>query len=155
MEKGVSPLIATVLLIALTLVIGGLLGSWLTSMSKTQTSTIEKGAEAQINCTSALLDIVDVICSNSTQKLQVVITNLGDIELYDFSVLVTIDNTFYQNSTGGPNSTNPLNPGEQAVLTYFCSNTEYCKGEAVVKSVRVTPSNCPQAYAEKTFSEVC
>jgi flagellin-like protein len=155
MKKGISPLIATVLLIALTLVVGGLLGSWLTSMSKTQTGTIEEAAKTQINCTSAFLDIVDVICSNSTQKLQVVITNLGDIELYGFSVLATIDNTFYQNSTGGPNSTHPLSPGEQAVLTYYCNNTEYCVGGRKVQSVRVTPSNCPQSYAEKTFSKVC
>lgn len=153
--KGLSPLIATVLLVALTLAVGALLGSWFTSMSKTQTEIIGESAKAQVNCTGALLDVVDVICSNSTQELRVVVSNLGDVELHDFSVLVRIDGTYYQNSTGGPNSTHPLKPGEQEVLSYYCSNVTHCVGGRKVQSVLVSPGNCPQAYSEKSFSEVC
>lgn len=154
MKKGISPLLATVILIALTLAVAALLGSWFTSVTRMQTGIIEEDIRKQVNCTSALLDISDITCSNDTQRIQVTITNLGnDIELYNFSTLVTLNNTFYLNNTGGPNSTDPLNPGEQAILDYFCSNTQYCIDDIKVAKVRISPYNCPQAYAEKTFSD--
>lgn len=155
MKKALSPLMATVMLIALTLTVAALLGSWFTTMTKTQTSTIEESAKTQINCTSAILDIVDVTCSASEEKLKVVIHNLGDIELYDFSTYALINNTGYTNSTGGPNSTNLLNPGEQYILTYFCSNATYCIANTSVSKIRVSPGNCPQAWMEKSVSISC
>lgn len=154
MKKGISPLLATVILIALTLAVAALLGSWFTSVTRMQTDIIEEDITTQVNCTAALLEITDITCSNDTQKIQVTITNLGnDISLYSFSTLVTLNNTYYLNSTGGPNSTDPLEPGEQAILDYFCSNTQYCIDDVKVAKVRVSPYTCPQAYAEKSFSD--
>jgi len=154
MKKGISPLLATVILIALTLSVAALLGSWFTSLTRMQTGIIEEDIRTQINCTSALLEITDVTCSGSSDNIKVAITNLGnDIELYNFSTLVTLNNTYYLNNTGGPNSTNPLKPGEQAILSYFCDNTTYCFNGVKVSKVRVGPNNCPQAYAEKTFTD--
>jgi len=154
MKKGISPLLATVILIALTLSVAALLGSWFTSVTRMQTEIIEEDITRQINCTSALLEITDVSCSNDTQKIQVIITNLGNnIALYNFSTLVTLNDTYYINNTGGPNSTNPLDPGEQAVLEYFCSRTQYCVDNVKVAKVRVSSYICPDKYAEKTFSD--
>lgn len=154
MKKGISPLLATVILIALTLSVAALLGSWFTTVTRTQTGIIEEDITRQINCTSAFLEISDVICSNDTQKIQVTITNMGyDVSLYNFSTLVTLNNTFYLNSTGGPNSTSQLNPGEQTILEYFCSRTQYCIDDVVVTKVRVSSYVCPERYAEKTFSD--
>jgi len=155
MEKGISPLIATVLLIAFTLSIAGLLGGWLTSLTKTETETIEAGAKRTINCTGALLDIVSVICSSSSQQLRIAINNLGQEELYDFSIFASVNNTFYSNSTGGLNSTSTLRTGEQYILVYGCSNTVYCAANATVMKVRVTPGNCPQAWMEQSFNAKC
>ena len=153
MRKGISPLLATVILIALTLSVAALLGSWFTSLTRTQTEMIGEQAETQINCSAALLEITDVTCSGSTDNIKVTITNLGNIALYNFSTLVTLNNTYYLNSTGGPNSTNPLNPGEQAILSYFCDNTTYCINGVKVSKVRVSSHVCPDRYAEKTFSD--
>lgn len=155
MRKALSPLMAVVMLVAFTLAVSALLGTWFTSMTKTETEIIEKGATEQINCTSAILDVVEVICYNSTQELRVAIHNLGDVELYNFSTLARVNNTFYENSTGGPNSTHPLDPGEQTILTYYCSRTAYCASDATVEWVRVSPSNCPQAWMKKTVSVGC
>jgi len=154
MKKGITPLLATVILIALTLAVAALIGSWLTSVTRMQTGIIEEDIQTQVNCSSALLEISDVICSNDTQKIQVAITNMGyDIPLYDFSTLVILNNTSYLNSTGGPNSTNPLNPGEQVILEYFCSRTQYCMDDVPISKVRVTSYICPDRYAEETFSD--
>ncbi|MDI6825892.1 MAG: hypothetical protein QMD36_01705 [Candidatus Aenigmarchaeota archaeon] len=155
MKKGLSPLLATVMLIAITLAISALLGNWFTSITRTQAEIVEKTATKQINCTGALLSITDIICSSKTQQLKVAISNLGDIELYDFSTLAKVNNTFYENSTVGPNSTLPLNPGEQSILTYFCSNVSYCVSNATVESVRVSPGNCPSAWTVSTTKKTC
>jgi len=155
MKKALSPLLATVMLIALTLSVVGLLGSWFVSMSRSQMEEIEERGETQIECTNALLDIVQVICSNSTEKLKIAINNIGQIDLYDFSTFVEVNNTFYQNSTGGPNTTDVLSPGEQAILVYHCDNNLYCSGGAIVGKVRVSPGNCPQVYVEENVGVTC
>lgn len=155
MRKGISPLLATVILIALTISVAALLGSWFTSTTRMQTEVIEENMKQQVNCSSALLDIADILCSNDTQKLQIAVINLGDIPLYGFSVIATINETFYSNNTGGPNSTDPLNPGEQVVLTYFCDRTQYCTDDSKITEVYLSPSNCPQAYMKKKPSVTC
>lgn len=145
---------ATVILIALTLSVAALLGSWFTSVTRIQTGIIEEDIKVQVNCTGALLDITDVTCSNDTQHIQVTIINLGnDIPLYDFSTLVTLNDTYYLNNTGGPNVTDPLRSGEQYILNYSCTRTIDCIDNVKVAKVRVSPQNCPQSYAEKTFSD--
>ena len=150
-----SPLIATVMLIAITLGVSALLGSWFTSITKTQTEIIEETATKQINCTGALLSITDVICSSTNQQLKIAINNLGDIDLYEFSTLVKLNNTFYENNTGGPSLANPLKPGEQTILVYPCSNTLYCASNATVENLRVSPSNCPGAWTVSTDRKTC
>jgi flagellin-like protein len=154
MRKGLSPLVATVMLIAITLGVSALLGSWFTSTIKIETEIIGESATRQINCTSALLDIVDVICSSTNQSLKIALTNMGSIELYNFSTLVKINNTFYNNNTGGPDSTNPLDPGEQTILIYYCSNS-ICTANKTVEKVRISPYNCPQAWTETNVGKTC
>ncbi|HDM05824.1 MAG TPA: hypothetical protein ENG34_00925 [Candidatus Aenigmarchaeota archaeon] len=156
MKKGISPLMASIILIALTLAVAGILGSWFTSLTKTQTEQVEESTVEQVNCTSALLDIVDVSCVNITPsvwQLKIVIANLGLINLYDFSVSAKVDGDFFYNSTGGPNSTNPLTPGQQTVLVYNCT---VCDENDKISSITVTPAVCPaQAKVEKSVSVTC
>lgn len=151
MTKGVSPLIATVLLIAFTLSIAGLLGSWLSSMTKTQTENIGKSTVDVINCTNAILDIFQIACINST--LRVTISNIGSNTMFGFSTFAQIDSNQYINNTGGPNSTSPLMPGEQTVLVYGCQSI--CSNGTTISRVRVTPSNCPSSWTEKSTSITC
>lgn len=154
MRKGLSPLVAVVLLVALTMATFGLIASWMTSTTNTELGIIEKSAKKHINCTDAMLEINAVSCSNSSQKLRVSIRNSGEVPLYDFSVFAQIDSSFYENSTGGPNSTNPLKPGQSITLTYFCNKT-ICSGGATVKSITVSPGICPQAAITKNVNVVC
>jgi len=152
MKKALSPLMASVMLIAFTMAVAALLGTWFTSMTKTETELIEEGAKKQINCTSALLDIVAVKC-NSSGELKIAINNIGLNELYGFSIFAKINNTFYENSTGGPSLTSPLDPGGQVILTYYCSAV--CIANATVETIRVSPSNCPQIWVEETPGVTC
>ncbi len=48
--KGISPLVAAVLLIAFTVAIGGIISVWLTTFSKTATQQVQAATEYQIRC---------------------------------------------------------------------------------------------------------
>ncbi len=155
--KGVSPLIATVLLIAFTLSIAGLLGGWLSGLTKTQTETLEKSSQETMNCTGSLINIVSVLCGNTTvggqNSLRIVLANEGNNALYGFSTFAQIGQNQYINSTGGPTSDSPLLPGDHATLEYYCGSI--CLDGSQIFKVRVSPSNCPTAWAEKLVSITC
>jgi len=61
--KGVSPLIATVLLIAAVIAIAGIISVWLTSFTRTTTTSVETTATNQTKCAGAYLKIDSVTTS--------------------------------------------------------------------------------------------
>ncbi|MEM5878706.1 MAG: archaellin/type IV pilin N-terminal domain-containing protein [Candidatus Aenigmatarchaeota archaeon] len=156
-SKGVSPLIATVLLIAFTLSISGLIGGWLSGMTKTQTESLEKSSMETMNCTGSVISIFNVVCGNTTvdgpNKLMIAISNEGNNALYGFSSFAQIDTLQYINNTGGPTLEAPLYPGEHVILEYGCGNS--CEDGKIVSKVRVSPTNCPTAWAEKLLQVTC
>jgi len=101
------------------------------------------------------LEIVDVTCNTTADEIKVVVQNIAsDAELYDFSTFLLINNMPYTNSTGGPNSTSSLGPGQQTILTYGCSSTS-CPENATVDKVRVSPGNCPKGWLERDVGIKC
>ena len=52
--KGISAMIATVLLIAFTIAIGGIVSIWLTGLTNTQTQQVTNQSSAQVKCTPSL-----------------------------------------------------------------------------------------------------
>jgi len=74
--KGISPLIASVLLIAFTLGVATIIGSWLTSVSKTGTEKVGGQFGKEVNCSNVVLDIVDALCHDNT-NVTVTLHNIG------------------------------------------------------------------------------
>ncbi len=154
--KGLSPLMASVMLIAFTLAVAALIGSWFTSMTKTETATIEKGSVETINCTKGLVVVTGVICraTGDYHDIQIGINNQGQLNLYDFSSVIKINNTFISNNTGGPNSSTQLDAGGQDVLTYGCGDT-VCVENVSIESVRVSAGNCPSVWTTWEVGTTC
>ena len=50
LRKGVSPIIATVLLIAFTVGVAGIVSVWLTTFAKTSTENVEKESKEELTC---------------------------------------------------------------------------------------------------------
>ena len=71
--KGISPMIATVLLIAFTVAVGGIVSIWLTGFTRTTTSSVSAGTESQTKCAATYLDLKVYSSTNRTT-----ITNMGD-----------------------------------------------------------------------------
>ena len=135
--KGISPLMASVLLIAFTLAVAVVVGSWLTSMSSQQTSTVGSSVNKTVTCSKAVLDIV-VIPDNYT----VIIQNAGQISLSgNFSLSCGTNIT-------SPSSSVDLPTGGIASLT-----SSGCRVSG--NKIRVSSHVCPSVYAECTYGTNC
>jgi len=92
-SKGISPMIAVVLLVAFTVAVGGILSLWLTSYSTTTQESVGNATTDQIKCSGSRLDITVEnatfqIVNPSTQLIKNVIcysSNGTDWQLGDIS----------------------------------------------------------------------
>ena len=126
-RKGISPMIATVLLIAFTVAVGGIISMWLTTMASTQTTTTGSAAEKQILCARSVMEISEVTSlfgDNTTgDRFNItVIYSYGTEDIYYFN-LTFIDSqrnsvVITPNISGGKNynKTNPFQPGMMRVF---------------------------------------
>jgi len=84
--KGISPMVATVLLLAFTVAVGGIISVWMTGLTRTQTAGVTTAAQ----CASTRLDITASIASASTSSaVQVTYTNLGPEIIYPQNITVS------------------------------------------------------------------
>jgi len=94
--KGISTLIATVIIIAFTIAVAVIVTGSLTSVVKSQTTATETASK----CPGAALDVITT--SATASGFQVTITNVGKYTLSNFTVTATtVGNTIFQNSTAG------------------------------------------------------
>jgi len=87
--KGLSPLIATVLLIAITLTIVSIMMGWVTDLVTGQTGTVGNKTSEAVECTGAVITIDDVYIDFSTNKSRVHVRNSGQVNLEITSASLT------------------------------------------------------------------
>ncbi len=59
-SKGISPMIAVVLLVAFTVAVGGIISLWMTNYATETTGSVETASENQTKCAGTYIDIVSV-----------------------------------------------------------------------------------------------
>jgi flagellin-like protein len=96
MRKGISPLVASVLLIAATMSIAGILAYWASSFVSKQTETFENQTLTS-ECNYAGFNIWQCSYNSSSRKLTIVLENTRDVTLKNLNVFI-----FYSNSTVSP-----------------------------------------------------
>lgn len=97
--KGLSPLIATVLLIAFTVGVGGIISVWISSFTQTSSKIVSKEGELQLICSNGAIDLsVLRYCNNNMSGI---IKNNGRIALGNITVQVI--------GTNGSQANIPLN----------------------------------------------
>ena len=152
-NKGISPLISAVILIAIVIGVGTIISGWSSQFIKKQTGKV--GERGQIDCvySSLYFKPADVDCNLSGTPglgLNVTVTNTGSVDLYDFEVTLTLaDHSVYSyglTAATNKTSSNPLKSGSKAHLNV--NITDDLSGNTPAK-VRVVAKNCPQnAYKE-------
>jgi flagellin-like protein len=151
-RKAISPMIATVLLIAFTVAVGGILSVWLTTLTATQTGTTGTAAEKQILCARSVLEISEVKSSlGAADSANVtVFYSYGTENLYNFSITFIDDQrvsaTTFANVTPQYNDTvgQRFEPG---MLTVWNINAAQglALGGSSLQSVRVR-ALCQSTY---------
>jgi len=147
MNKGISQLIAGVLLIAFTLAVAAIVSGWLVTMIRGTTKQVGEATEEQTECVAGLLEIITQTCQSG--RLDITIQNSGTVDLTNFTIFATIDTTSHVN-TSAENSNTILLPGE--VVTLTSRNPTEISGN--ITKIRVSAGNCPQVYREISGNEI-
>lgn len=141
MLKGISPLIAAVLLIAVTMAIAGVMASWATQFSGGKLIQTEKEA----NCIGAL-DISSLKFDKGIVTVK--IRNIGNINLTDFKANIEYDDVT-KNKVDlllkNFNITDPLAPGSTTFLIYNTSGT------STPDKIEIFSDNCKSYPASLLF----
>ncbi|MBU0953546.1 MAG: hypothetical protein KKA90_03955 [Nanoarchaeota archaeon] len=156
MRKGISPIIAAILLVAIAVVLGTLTASWLTNWAGIQIN--KNDISCSLN-TNYLIESAIFNHTNFNDSLQLRIVNKGSQDLYGFGVVLDNTTVIKQipsasgliNATG-LNITNPLKREQTFYLYIYLGNTTFDKGiGATLTEVRVTNDAC-DAVSQKTKS---
>jgi len=105
MKKGISPLIATIMLIAFTMVVAGIIAGWATQF------VTQSRSELQF-CSKAQMLIQRAYYNNDTKTLTLALFNTGDVLLEGFAVRIT-----YKNETITSEKFEGLNISYQEIKT--------------------------------------
>jgi len=88
-RKGISPLIAAILLIAFTITVATFLASWSTTFAREQTESFtEAGREISEECNFANLQVETAVYDSGEDTITAVVWNMGKTDLSDFQFLV-------------------------------------------------------------------
>ena len=132
--KGISPLVATVLLIGFTVAIAGIISVWISGTTRTQTEIIGDQASLQASCVGSSLVIKEVRRSgaqvNVTYVLETGTEGLTNVTIEGIAVGNSTKNgPFYTNSTMKPGESNstsfniaPVAPLEIVRAFAVCQN---------------------------------
>lgn len=156
--KGISPFIAVVLLIAFTVAIGGILSVWFSTITTSQTATVQSSSDALAKCSSTAISISDVRYNTSAaatpKMVNVTFSSSGNQNLKNVTITVTGGGSAtvsrqYFNATGDDllpggvfattvNTTAATIPPEQVIVNALCQSqyaiSNVCKsGEPCMK----------------------
>lgn len=147
--KAITPFISIVLLIAFTVAVGAVISVWFTTITTTQTSTVQSSSDALAKCASTSLTISEVrfAAAGTPKRVNVTLSSAGNENLKNVTVTVvgggavTTTQRFF-NATGDDltpgvlfatsvDATNVTLPPEQVSANAFCQNqyaiTATCK----------------------------
>jgi len=149
-RKGVSPLIAAVLLIAFTLAIGGFLSGWLQQITRSQTEAANEYSDA--GCIYATFNTEDATFNaTGDSKLVFDIVNTGTRDVDINQITITSGNMSQRLVLTSPqNFSGTVSTGDKVSMSLnidpaFMPN---------ISRVRIIPGDCPQNANEIKGTEI-
>jgi len=123
MVKGISPLVAVIMLIAFTLIIAGILAVWLQQFASEQTRSLTTCADARVLIQRASYN-------ESTEELRLSLYNYGRVSL-NFTTLLKYTTEDVLNNT-------ILSTEARTIKTFTINNVSDDLQEVVVQSIECT-----------------
>ncbi len=142
--KGISPLLASVLLIAFTLAVAAIYSGWLTSFTRKTATEVEEKSTVRVTCSYGGIEISNLQYNSTASSGNVsgTIENTDIIDLGDIDIEI-----FFTNSTRYLLDLNrTLKPGERDTFNTRINTSTYDK-------IRVK-TNCSNVNDELTSSYV-
>ena len=90
-RKGISPLIAAVLLIAFTMSVAAMLTAWVTTFTEERTSSVSNRSEQVFQCSYGGLSIYDAIYHSDSNETDITVANTGTFDFKNVTVHVFDD----------------------------------------------------------------
>jgi len=136
-SKGISPLIAAVLLIAFTVAIATLIAGWFSTLARSTTATVSNRTDQSVNCAGASITIDQVYATvGNMTTARAIVRNNG---LADLSVVGAVSfNTTGINFTSSTSLPVTLNRGNVTTLSFL-----------------VNLSGCPGAFSKTIVTTSC
>ncbi|MEE9322935.1 MAG: archaellin/type IV pilin N-terminal domain-containing protein [Candidatus Aenigmarchaeota archaeon] len=149
--KGISPVIAAVLLIAISVAVGVMISSWITHWVSSRTA---QASSACVTNTNYRID--SATFHSSTDSLTLVLTNLGNVELYGFSVQILNGTDVYVYNTTDPKlsispnitETNPLREQRSVVIIIDMTGGYHSSLGSTADQIKILNKACPIFSAE-------
>lgn len=95
--KGISPLVATVLLIAFVVAVAGILATWINTFAQEQTELVGDQSNIAISCSYGAVALKNMAFTSAESRLSGTIENNGQISIGGMSVSVVYQNATSQN----------------------------------------------------------
>ena len=151
--KGISPVIAAVLLIAITVAVGVLISSWVTQWVTDKTMKTDSDCVTHTN-----YKIDSATYSSSTTNMTIMVTNTGRVELYGFEVqILNVTDIEFYNTTDSrlrvsPNitETSPLKEQRSAIIVVDMNGAHHSALGSTADRLKVLNKACPSFPAETT-----
>jgi flagellin-like protein len=99
--KGISPLVASVLLIAFTVAIATIIMGWMGTFTRETTASISNKTTEAVDCASASINIDEVYISGPLLRLVVRNTGFADYLNLTIAVVYNTGGSFWANSSTG------------------------------------------------------
>ncbi|MFH0711162.1 MAG: archaellin/type IV pilin N-terminal domain-containing protein [Candidatus Aenigmatarchaeota archaeon] len=152
--KGISPIIATVLLIAFTVAVAGLLSTWLTGFTSSTSKQVSDSSSITLSCSYGGVSFGSLRFNSSTLYIAGDLENTGTVSLGNFSLQIIYANKSISNyllcTSGGVGSNCTaknisLLPRDLITFNVPTSST--------YETIRVS-TNCSSVFDAATSSEV-
>lgn len=137
--KGISPLLASVLLIAITVAIATLIMGWMSTVARTTQIKVENKTSQAVDCSSASISIDDVyITAGSAGSANIIVRNTGQVDG------LTVQSAQIYNTTGANFST---------ISTPI---TSFNKGDiATLRFLNISVATCPTDFSKVIVTTSC
>lgn len=147
--KGVSPLIASILLIAFTVAVGGIISIWITGFTTTQTEIVKEKSSSSLICSYGGISFVktDLKYDCNTGRLAGSVENTQSITLGNISIQIIFRNSSSAkyNLWEAIANTTELKPRERGSFN-FSTASSYDK--------LIVITNCSSVYDEAESGDV-
>jgi len=98
--RGISPLVAVVLLIAFVVSLTALVSGWLTSYIRGMTSNISETSSRMVGCSGASIEIEHIYIDSAAGTAKMLIENTGSVDLVVKGIIVDVNGNSCSNQTG-------------------------------------------------------